>query len=106
MEELTFEEGLLLEKLREHHVGKENAITAKNLRHIATRREITRIVHSLRVKGYPICSGQDGYYYAKNSAELKETMNFLKSYLKEIEEAYNGIRDTYYMMKTDELTKK
>lgn len=106
MEELTFEEGLLLVKLKKYHVGKENSITAKNLRHIANRREITRIVHSLRVKGYPICSGQDGYYYAKDSTELKGTLNFLKSYLDEIEKAYNGIRDTYYMMKTDEVTGK
>lgn len=106
MEELTFEEGLFLEKLKEYHVGKENSITAKNLRHIATRRGITRIVHSLRVKGYPICSGQRGYYYAKDSTELKETINFLKSYLDEIEKAYNGIRDTYYTMKTDEITEK
>lgn len=103
MEELTFEQSYLLDVLQEHHMGRLNAVTARELRiHGRNPRELRRIVHDLRVLGYPICSGQEGYYYAENSRELAGTMRFLESYLKEMQEAINGIRGTYYEMTENE----
>src|SRR5690625_2838580 len=106
MIELTSEEEILLETLKEYHIGKLEAITSKNLRHIGTPRDIRSMVNNLRVLGYPICSGQNGYYYAKDSSELEQTMNFLKGYLDNIKRAHDGIRDTYYMMKAEEISKE
>jgi len=89
--------------LKEYHLGKEQAITAKQMNHWGNKREIRYLVHELRLEGHPICSGQRGYYYAKTSDELAVTVKFLKGIVYETAKAMEGLRDTYYEMKTDEI---
>lgn len=101
--ELTYEESILLELLSIKHVGKSNAITSRELSLQGwSSRQIRRIVHSLRTKGYAVCSGQEGYYYASDSRELHDTMNFLGSYQKHIQEALDGLRNAQLEMSRQE----
>lgn len=67
------------EWLKDHHSGKSKAINARDMKQWGSAREIRFIVHDLRIDGVPVCSGQDGYYYAATRAELLETLAFLWS---------------------------
>lgn len=101
--ELTFRESYLSDILYEFHRGEENAVTARQLRiHGFNPRELRHTVHDLRVKGYPICSGQNGYYYASNRREINSTMNFISSYIKNMKEAYAGLVKAYNTLDNDE----
>jgi hypothetical protein len=77
-------------------IGKGFEITAKSLRSFGKGPEIRKMVHSLRCAGFPICSNNNGYYVAKNSRELKYTINFLNSYIKNITKARDGLLETYH----------
>lgn len=74
-------------------VGEENSITATEFRPLfnISSREVRRIVHSLRVCGYPIGSSNKGYYLAQTKQELKGTINFLRSYIRQIEEVATAL---------------
>lgn len=93
----------LAEYLQKFHMSRQNAIVSKRLRQFGSGVEIREIVHALRVEGVPICSGAEGYYYAKDSAEIFATVKQLKSRVTSIEDAHAGLLDTYYEMKTDEI---
>lgn len=103
MKALTSEQQILLETLKRFHVGRHKSITSRELRHIGKPRDIRRMVHTLRVNGYPVCSGQEGYYYAANSDELEGTLKFLGSYLDNVQKARDGIWDTYCRMRLEEI---
>lgn len=65
--------------LREYHRGKESAIHSKELQRIFATdgRDIRRKISSLRQDGVPICSDEDGYYYADNQQEINKTVRRL-----------------------------
>jgi hypothetical protein len=77
--------------LKDYHTGAEKAISAKHLRAWGRGVEIRKIVNSLRNSGVPICSDQNGYYYAANQRELQHTINNLRSRATEITKAQEGL---------------
>lgn len=84
--ELTDYEKIVLSVLP---VGKENAQYKKYFIDLLgiKEREFRDIIHSLRIKGIPICSNTTkGYWVCKNSDELEEFILFLESYCINIEE--------------------
>lgn len=81
--------------LRLHHSGKENSVYAKDMKQFGNAREIRFLVHELRTQGIPICSGNDGYYFAKNAQEVKQTLNFLESIEEDLSKAIKGLNDAY-----------
>ena len=76
-----------------NHAGEENSITATDLKPLfnISSREVRRIVHRLRVAGHPIGSSNKGYYLAQTKQELKGTINFLRSYIRQIEEVATAL---------------
>lgn len=87
------------EFLKEHHSGKQCAITAKNLKIWGSGQEIRGIVHKLRKNGIPICSGAEGYYYAENLREIETTLYHLNKRHIGIKIAADGLHKTYLEMK-------
>ena len=55
----------LLEYLKKHCPGRENAISGKQMkkRFRIHEAELRKLVHNLRVDGAPICSDRTGYFY-------------------------------------------
>lgn len=66
----------LLTYLKRHHTGRRKAVSSWRLemRFCVIGSTLRRAVLSLRLSGYPICSGQTGYYYAANAGELEATI--------------------------------
>lgn len=78
--------------LKEHHYGQENSITFKEMGGIwGDHRVIRHMVHYLRISGVPICSGNSGYYYAKNKDEVEGVMKYLMSFISNYQEAFDGL---------------
>lgn len=79
--------------LKEYHTGKENAIHSKELQRIFATdgRDIRRKVSSLRQDGVPICSDEDGYYYADNQQEINKTVCRLNSMVTGVSNARTGL---------------
>ena len=66
--------------LRENHTGKENAVFSKDLeqRFSLSDRSLRRVISALRKEGYPICSGNTGYFIGKTRKDADHTANWLK----------------------------
>lgn len=79
--------------LKRHHTGQQNAISSSALALAAgmSNRKIRTRINSLRAQGYPICSGDDGYYYAATDAELVATIRQLSSRMAQIAKAKHGL---------------
>ena len=82
----TAQEKKILEKLG---VGKENALKARQL---GEDRVVRLIVSRLRKKSYPICSGDEGYWIAKNEYEKAETLGKINSRIAELKVAAEGLK--------------
>ena len=78
---------------REHH-GKDNAIVSRALeeRLGCKGTMIREMVNELRSTGVPICSDRSGYYIAKSREELDRTIVQLKSRVKKIQSAIDGLK--------------
>lgn len=70
----------LLSHLEKRHLGCEMAINSRYLesRFHVCGSTIRRAVLLLRCQGYPICSGQNGYYYAETTMEVQETIRWFE----------------------------
>lgn len=86
------------EWLKEYHSGKENAVTAKKMSQWGSGVDIRSMVHDLRIQGFPICSDNDGYYYATTADELDATINIMRSRAKEIEKVFVALNKTKFKM--------
>ena len=84
---LTESELKLLSRLG---VGRENAKTAPQL---GNARILRRIVASLRRKEYPICSGDEGYWLAKNSEEIRESVSLINSRIARLTAVAEGLKN-------------
>ena len=82
----TAQEKKILERLG---VGKENALKARQL---GEDREVRYIVSSLRKKKYPICSGDEGYWIAKNEIEKAESLGKINSRIAELTAVAEGLK--------------
>ena len=80
------EKELLLNYLKLKHTGQQNAVSNTALEAIfhIHGRAIRDAVNSLRCDSHPICSGDEGYYYAANSTELTTTIKQLSSRITKI----------------------
>lgn len=76
------------------HFGKTNAVKGKQICNYCgiTEAELRQAVNSMRVDGFPICSGGTGYYLALNQAELNKTIEQLNNRIAGIQNAIDGLK--------------
>lgn len=77
--------------------GPEKAKTASDIQDATGVRppQLRAIVNTLRKEGYPIGSGQDGYFYARSYRELLPTIDHLNGRVSAINEALGGLERAF-----------
>lgn len=72
--------------LRKHHTGKAQAVSGDMLGRLfsLSRRGIRHHIAVLRQRGYPICSGSTGYFYAEDQRELDEMVRRLDAIIESL----------------------
>jgi len=70
--------------------------------------DMRSIIHKLRLSGYPICSSDKGYYWARDRKELSEYVKRLDSRIQSIREVRDALKESYRMIgiSMDEIRKK
>ena len=53
--------------------------------------DLRKLVNKLRRKSIPICSGADGYFYAKTAGDILRTIRQLKVMIKGLQAAVDGL---------------
>ena len=53
--------------------------------------DLRKLVNKLRRKSVPICSGADGYFYAKTAGDILRTIRKLKVMIKGLQAAVDGL---------------
>lgn len=83
----------ILEYLKRYHTGRGRAVPSSLLeaRFDIRGAELRKQINTLRSDGYPICSGETGYYYAASRRELSATIRQLSSRIGKIAAAKNGL---------------
>jgi len=83
----------LLEYLKKHCLGQENAVSGKRLKKILRvhEAELRKLVHNLRVDGAPICSDRTGYFYPANAWEVIATIGHLRRMRDGVEKAIRSL---------------
>lgn len=83
----------VLEYLKLNHTGKEMAVSSRYLekKYKLSGRKLRNVINSLRCKGKPICSDENGYYYAENQREVIGSIRQLNSRIGNIARAKNGL---------------
>ena len=87
----------LCEHLKKYHRGQESAASSKELEaafHIKGA-ELRRAVNRLRCDGQPICSNENGYFYAARQSEIRATVAQLTGRISKITAAKNGLLKFY-----------
>lgn len=84
---------MLLCNLQKYHNGAAQAVSSSELEAAFSMsgREIRTAVNALRSAGEPICSDENGYYYAASEQELKHSIRQLDSRIGQIERAKKGL---------------
>ena len=84
---------VLAEYLHRYHTGEANAVTSRELELAFQMRgsELRREINALRGDGIPICSFENGYYYAATAEELQRTIRQLRSRIAKIAFAERGL---------------
>jgi len=79
--------------MKQFHTGKEEAVSSRYLqsRFCISSRTVRKLVNQLRNDGNPICSGDEGYYYAADRKELLTSIGQMTSRIKEIAKAKRGL---------------
>lgn len=87
------DESKLLGCLKRRHYGRANAVKSPVLetRFEVTGKAIRDAVNALRCAGHPICSDENGYYYAVSQSEINATVAQLDSRIAKISKARNGL---------------
>ena len=83
----------ILECLKKNHTGKRNAVHSAELERLFSidDRAVRRKISALRKEGYPICSGDMGYYYAENQKEINSTVGRLNDLMSGVSDARTGL---------------
>ena len=73
--------------------GRRNAIKSLELESAlnVSGNELQRQVNRLRRNRVPICSGPEGYFYAKNAGEIYTTIRSLKDMMHGLSQAIDGL---------------
>lgn len=53
--------------------------------------DLRKLVNKLRRKAVPICSGRDGYFYAKTAGDIVRTILALRVMIKGLQAAVDGL---------------
>ena len=87
------EKDWLAEYLKSYHLGRENAITSRELERTfcVNGKELRDTINILRREAIPIASDQSGYYYAKTEAELRATIQHMHRRIAGISVAISGL---------------
>ena len=83
----------ICEYLKQHHTGKERAVYSRELQRLFSidGRNLRRKISSLRKDGFPICSDESGYYYAKNQREINGTVCRMNEMVTTVSNARTGL---------------
>lgn len=82
--------------LRNNCYGRRNAVKSLKLEralHISGN-ELRRQVNRLRRNRVPICSGPEGYFYARNAGEVHATICGLKDMVFGLTQAIDGLEES------------
>ena len=87
----------LLGCLKRRHCGKRKAVKSSVLeaRFNVSGKELRDAVNALRRAQHPICSDEDGYYYAQSSQEIAATIQQLHNRIAGIAAAHDGLYIAY-----------
>ncbi|KAF5031864.1 hypothetical protein DSECCO2_623330 [anaerobic digester metagenome] len=79
--------------MKEYHIGTSKAVPSAYLqsRFCISSRAVRKLVNQLRNDGNPICSGDNGYYYAADRKELLASIGQMTSRIREITKARRGL---------------
>jgi hypothetical protein len=78
-----------------NHRGKENAILGKDLKKKwGDNRKMRMMIHDLRVNGYPICSGHEGYWFASTQDEVQNSIHYINSYIADLANIRSGLKQS------------
>lgn len=88
----------LLGLLKSCALGEHKAIKAKVITALTgiNAREIRLLVHEMRINGYPVCSGNDGYFYASTSDELEKTIRRMRRQIIGTKMALSGLEKAVF----------
>ena len=91
MRELSYAEKRVLSVIP---TGEENAIKQSELAGITgyNTREIRLIMNSLRKEDFPICSGNHGYFKARNKEDIDSTTKRMLSQIVTLSESINHLQ--------------
>lgn len=83
----------ILRRFKRRHFGQCRAASSHQLETQLgiSGRQLRQAVSDLRCAGHPICSGDDGYFYAETREELEATIRQLNSRISKIAGARNGL---------------
>lgn len=79
--------------LKKYHTGRDKAVYSRELQRLFSLdgRNLRRKISSLRRDGFPICSDENGYYYAENQREINATVCRLNMLVTQISNARTGM---------------
>lgn len=79
--------------LKGAYKGRQSTIKSVELERVLhmSGTDLRKLVNKLRRKSVPICSGRDGYFYAKNAGDILRTIRKLKIMIKGLQAAVDGL---------------
>ena len=79
--------------LRKYHKGAEKAVYSSEMERLFSvdGRYLRRMISALRKEGCPICSDQNGYYYAKDQRDINATVSRLNDLVTSVSNARTGL---------------
>lgn len=81
--------------LKNNCYGRRNAVKSPELEQTmnVSGNELRRQVNRLRRKRVPVCSGPEGYFYARNAGEIYATICSLKDMMYGLGQAIDGLEE-------------
>ena len=73
--------------------GRRNTIKSAELERVLhmSGTDLRKLVNKLRRKSVPICSGRDGYFYARTAGDIVRTIRALRVMIKGLQAAVDGL---------------
>ena len=79
--------------LKGAYKGRRNTIKSAELERVLhmSGTDLRKLVNKLRRKSVPICSGRDGYFYARTAGDIVRTIRALRVMIKGLQAAVDGL---------------
>ncbi len=89
----------ILEYLQEFHTSENNAVSAGELSILfnLSKRGLRAVVTTLRKEHYPVCSSNCGYWYSKDSEDIRKTIARLEAQVSKMDLAIAGLEKCGFM---------